>query len=118
MRYGNTGQDVATGGVTEGPYAMGSLYFNKIVPNGQVFYCPAVPNGEYNYNTYSEVNYPWPAIPADYHTLTGISGKCQPIRSLQLQLLRAINHAGRPFRDLRRSQPAGAELFLTNFRQS
>ncbi|HTB86113.1 MAG TPA: prepilin-type N-terminal cleavage/methylation domain-containing protein [Candidatus Sulfotelmatobacter sp.] len=69
MRYANAGDDVATGGVVQGPYAMGSLFFNKIVPNGNVFYCPANTTGVYWYGAYNEVNYAWPAIPPDESTL-------------------------------------------------
>jgi len=78
MRYGTVGADVATGGVTQGPYAMGTLFFNKVIPNGQVFYCPSVPNGEYYYGSYSEPNWPWPAIPTDFNSLTGIGSTANP----------------------------------------
>jgi prepilin-type N-terminal cleavage/methylation domain-containing protein/prepilin-type processing-associated H-X9-DG protein len=68
-RYSATGKDVATGGMTEGPYGMGVLFFNKLISNPQSFYCPDFLNGEYAYQSYNETAYPWPAIPADYSTL-------------------------------------------------
>jgi prepilin-type N-terminal cleavage/methylation domain-containing protein len=71
MRYTATSQDVATGGVAQGPYAMGSLFFNKIIPNGKVFYCPSVLSGQYAFGTYNEGSWQWPAIPPDYYTLAG-----------------------------------------------
>jgi prepilin-type N-terminal cleavage/methylation domain-containing protein len=69
MRYGNVGQDVATGGVIQGPYAMGSLFFNNMVPVGKTFYCPSVLSGLYCYDSYSEASWPWPAIPPDEASL-------------------------------------------------
>lgn len=65
-RYGGLGQDVATGGMKQGPYGFGLLFFTKAVPNPQAFYCPALLSGEYTYGTYNESGWPWPAIPADY----------------------------------------------------
>lgn len=65
-RYKGTGEDVATGGIVEGPYGMGALFFSQDIGNGKVFYCPATKVGEYTYATYSSASYPWPAIPADY----------------------------------------------------
>src|SRR5208337_1392774 len=69
MRYGNAGQDVATGGVVQGPYAMGSLFFNNMVPVGKTFYCPSVLSGLYCYDSYSEAGWTWPAIPPDEASL-------------------------------------------------
>ena len=69
MRYVQAGQSVATGGVNQGPYAMGSLFFNNMIPNGQTFYCPSVLSGLYWYGAYSEAGYLWPAIPLDEASL-------------------------------------------------
>ena len=69
MRYSKAGQDAATGGVVQGPYAMGTLFFNNMIPNGQTFYCPSVTVGLYWYGAYSEAGYPWPAIPLDEASL-------------------------------------------------
>jgi prepilin-type N-terminal cleavage/methylation domain-containing protein len=65
-RFNGIGKDVATGGITQGPYGLGLLFFTKAVPNGQTFYCPALLSGEYSYGTYNESGWSWPAIPADY----------------------------------------------------
>jgi prepilin-type N-terminal cleavage/methylation domain-containing protein len=78
MRYSGVGKDVATGGVTQGPFALGTLFFAKLIPNGKVFYCPSVPSGEYFYGTYGETDWPWPAIPADYYSLTGVPSGANP----------------------------------------
>ena len=69
MRYSGAGKSAATGGVTEGPYALGSLFFSKLIPNGKVFYCPSVLNGQYCFNSYNEANWSWPSIPPDEATL-------------------------------------------------
>jgi prepilin-type N-terminal cleavage/methylation domain-containing protein/prepilin-type processing-associated H-X9-DG protein len=69
MRYSGAGKDVATGGVTQGPYGLGSLFFGKMIPTGQTFYCPSVLSGQYSYGAYNEAAYPWPAIPPDEATL-------------------------------------------------
>ncbi len=67
-RYTGSGQDVATGTITEGPYGFGTLFFTKAIPNGQTFYCPALKDGQYIYDTYNEPGWPWPAIPPDFPT--------------------------------------------------
>ena len=68
-RYSAVGKDVATGGIVEGPYGFGALFFSKIIANGQTFYCPSVLNGVYAYQSYNEPAFPWPAIPADIATV-------------------------------------------------
>jgi type II secretory pathway pseudopilin PulG len=68
-RYSGVGQDVATGGIVEGPYGLASLFFTKAIPNGKTFYCPANPSGLFNYNSYNEAGWPWPAIPPDIASL-------------------------------------------------
>jgi type II secretory pathway pseudopilin PulG len=65
-RYSGAGKDVATGGIVEGPYAFGSLFFTKAVVSAKTFYCPTIPSGLYNYNSYNEAGWPWPAIPPDF----------------------------------------------------
>ena len=66
MRYQSAGKDVATGGVIQGPYGLGSLYFNNLIQNGKTFYCPSVIlPGTYCYDSYTEPGWPWPAIPPD-----------------------------------------------------
>jgi prepilin-type N-terminal cleavage/methylation domain-containing protein/prepilin-type processing-associated H-X9-DG protein len=68
MRFSAAGQDVATGGVVQGPYGLGSLFFGKMIPTGQTFYCPSVLTGIYWFGAYNEPSWPWPAIPADEAT--------------------------------------------------
>jgi hypothetical protein len=61
MRYSAAGKSVATGGINQGPYAFGSLFFNKFIPNGKTFYCPSVLSGQYWYGYYEDVGFPWPS---------------------------------------------------------
>jgi len=69
MRYSAAGKSVATGGVVQGPYGLGQLFFDKVVPNGKTFYCPSVLSGIYWIGVYEEAGYPWPSIPPDEATL-------------------------------------------------
>ena len=69
LRYSGAGKDVATGGITEGPYALGYLFFGKYIPNGKTFYCPTIKSGIYWFGAYDETGYPWPAVPPDEATL-------------------------------------------------
>jgi prepilin-type N-terminal cleavage/methylation domain-containing protein/prepilin-type processing-associated H-X9-DG protein len=56
--------------IVEGPYGLGLLFFTKVVPNGQLFYCPSVPvtGTDHAFATYNDPadGYPWPAIPPGY----------------------------------------------------
>ena len=78
MRYNGLAKSVATGGVTQGPYALGSLFFTKLIPNGQCFYCPAVKRGEYWYDAYAQSGWAWPSIPANYYSIEGIAPGANP----------------------------------------
>ena len=78
MRYSAVGKSVATGGVTEGPYAMGSLFFSGKIPDGKVFYCPSVKEGEYGYDAYTDAGFLWPSIPASYYSKAGIGSTANP----------------------------------------
>ena len=71
-------KSLVTGGIIEGPYALGYLFFGKYISNGKTFYCPTIKDGIYNFGTYDEINYPWPSIPPDYPTLMGpaYNGNC------------------------------------------
>ena len=78
MRYSGIGKSIATGGVTEGPYAFGSLFFSGRIPNGKVFYCPSVTEGEYGYDAYTDTGFLWPSIPANYYSKVGIPAGANP----------------------------------------
>ena len=78
MRYSGIGKSIATGGVTEGPYAFGSLFFSGKIPNGKVFYCPSVTEGEYGYDAYTDTGFLWPSIPASYYSKAGIPAGANP----------------------------------------
>jgi len=68
---------VATGGVTQGPYGLGSLFFQKMVPNGKTFYCPSVLSGIYWFGAYDEQGWAWPSVPPDEASLLpGWNGNC------------------------------------------
>ena len=69
VRYSGAGKCVATGGIVEGPYGLGYLFFGKYISNGKTFYCPAIKSGIYWFGAYDETGYPWPAVPPDEATL-------------------------------------------------
>jgi len=55
-----------TATLTRGPYALGSLYFSRVVPDAKVFYCPsgAKVSRIWTYEYYSQ-DFPWPSTPKD-----------------------------------------------------
>jgi len=61
LRYSSAGRNVAAGGIIEGPYGLGYLFFGGYIPNGKVFYCPTIKSGIYWFGTYDDVGYPWPS---------------------------------------------------------
>lgn len=54
--------------IVEGPYGLGLLFFSKIAPSGQLFYCPSATGSDHIFATYNDPTdgYPWPAIPPNY----------------------------------------------------
>jgi prepilin-type N-terminal cleavage/methylation domain-containing protein len=69
LRYSGAGMSLGTGGITEGPYALGYLFFGKYISTGKTFYCPTIKDGIYWFGAYDETGYPWPAVPPDEATL-------------------------------------------------
>jgi prepilin-type N-terminal cleavage/methylation domain-containing protein/prepilin-type processing-associated H-X9-DG protein len=55
-----------TPNLTRGPYALGSLFFSKVVPDAKVFYCPSGSKVSqiWTYEYYSR-DFPWPSTPKD-----------------------------------------------------
>src|SRR6478609_1360473 len=50
--------------ITRGPYNLGLLFFSKLIPNPQVFYCPTMDKtGDKGYAYYSAAPNKWPATP-------------------------------------------------------
>ncbi len=66
LRFSGIGQSYTTGKIVQGPYALGLLFFDKLIPDGKVFYCPAVQSGIYYFGTYDEPGWAWPSIPPNY----------------------------------------------------
>jgi prepilin-type N-terminal cleavage/methylation domain-containing protein/prepilin-type processing-associated H-X9-DG protein len=62
-RFSGNNESAATGGISQGPYAFGSLFFTKTIPNPQVFYCPSVITGIYSYQNYTSGTNAWPTSP-------------------------------------------------------
>ncbi|MGA4643623.1 type II secretion system protein [Limisphaera sp. 4302-co] len=55
-----------TPNLSRGPYALGSLFFSKVVPDAKVFYCPSGSkvSQTWTYEYYSR-DFPWPSTPRD-----------------------------------------------------
>lgn len=55
-----------TATLSRGPYALGSLFFSKVVPDAKVFYCPSAAkvSQTWTYEYYSR-DFPWPSTPRD-----------------------------------------------------
>jgi prepilin-type N-terminal cleavage/methylation domain-containing protein/prepilin-type processing-associated H-X9-DG protein len=62
-RFAGNNQNASTGVISQGPYAFGSLFFTKTIPNAQVFYCPSVITGVYSYQNYTSGTNAWPTSP-------------------------------------------------------
>jgi prepilin-type N-terminal cleavage/methylation domain-containing protein/prepilin-type processing-associated H-X9-DG protein len=56
-----------SGNITRGPYNLGLLWSSKIIPSGQVFYCPSLAQSSVNhqYDYYSTAPNLWPSTPVD-----------------------------------------------------
>ncbi len=57
---------VGSHSIVEGPYGLGLLYFGKMIADPKALYCPSVKTGNFAFDTYNDVGWPWPSIPPGF----------------------------------------------------